>query len=176
MAHTAGWITLLLGLTVALVGALMIKSAKPGRSEGSAVIYRIRGFYAFGLIGVLSVVLTVTLPLAPYPRADDPPPEVRIEVVGKMWSWELKGPDGAAAGSIVLPAGKPVEFAVNTVDVTHGFGIYDDAGTLLIQTQAMPGYENLLRCSFDQPGRYHVLCMEYCGLAHHLMSSSFEVR
>jgi cytochrome c oxidase subunit 2 len=44
------------------------------------------------------------------------------------------------------------------------------------QTQAMPGYMNRLRVTFDQPGTYTVLCLEFCGMAHHRMRGVVEVR
>jgi cytochrome c oxidase subunit II len=34
---------------------------------------------------------------------------------------------------------------------------------------------NRLVYTFARPGRYRVLCLEYCGLAHHGMNSEFEV-
>ncbi|MCC6202958.1 MAG: hypothetical protein IT494_08125 [Gammaproteobacteria bacterium] len=74
-----------------------------------------------------------------------------------------------------VPAGSTVEFRVTSLDVNHNFAIYDEAGVLVAQVQAMPGYVNRLRVKIDEPGRYTVLCLEYCGLAHHVMSSAFIV-
>ena len=90
-----------------------------------------------------------------------------INVVGKQWYWELSQ-DSAEAG-------KPVLFNVTSGDVNHGLGIYDSNLQLLGQTQAMPGYENKLKYLFEEPGEYKLMCMEYCGLAHHVMIASFFV-
>lgn len=60
-------------------------------------------------------------------------------------------------------------------DVNHGFGICDAAGTLVAQTQAMPGYVNRLTHVFAVPGTYQVLCLEYCGLVHHNMIAEINV-
>jgi cytochrome c oxidase subunit 2 len=43
------------------------------------------------------------------------------------------------------------------------------------QTQSMPGYTNVLRHTFDEPGTYKILCLEYCGLGHHEMSAEINV-
>jgi len=43
------------------------------------------------------------------------------------------------------------------------------------QTQAMPGYTNVLRHTFKDPGNYKILCLEYCGLVHHGMMSELTV-
>ena len=68
-------------------------------------------------------------------------------------------------------AGEPVEFRVTSADVNHGFGVYDATGVLVAQTQAMPGYVNRLTHVFETPGTYQVLCLEYCGLVHHNMTT-----
>ena len=74
-----------------------------------------------------------------------------------------------------IRAGIPVQFEVTSGDVNHGVGIYDADDHLLTQTQAMPGVTNRLVHTFAQPGRYRILCLEYCGLAHHGMIAEFDV-
>jgi cytochrome c oxidase subunit 2 len=76
---------------------------------------------------------------------------------------------------VQVPAGALVEFRVTTLDVNHGFSIYAPDGRLMAQTQAMPGYVNRLRVEFDRPGTYRVLCLEFCGMAHHVMNGVIEV-
>jgi cytochrome c oxidase subunit 2 len=39
----------------------------------------------------------------------------------------------------------------------------------------MPGYINVLRYTFNEPGVYRVLCLEYCGVAHHEMTADIKV-
>lgn len=74
-----------------------------------------------------------------------------------------------------VPAGSRVRFAVTAKDVTHGFGLYGPGGELIGSVQAMPGYTNNLDLTLTQPGRYRVLCFEFCGLGHHAMQSTFTV-
>jgi cytochrome c oxidase subunit 2 len=64
-----------------------------------------------------------------------------------------------------------VEFRVTSLDATHGFAVYNPTGAIIAQTQAMPGYINRLSVRFDEPGSYAVLCLEFCGMAHHNMRS-----
>lgn len=73
-----------------------------------------------------------------------------------------------------VPAGKRVAFEIQSIDVNHGVGIYSPKGELLGQAQAMPGRVNRLVLDIDKPGTYYVLCMEYCGLFHHNMTSQFK--
>jgi cytochrome c oxidase subunit II len=108
--------------------------------------------------------------LAPFPIPDQQAPSgtrLVVDVVGHQWGWRL--PPGP------IEAGVPIEFRVTSADVNHGFGIYDSSGRLLAQTQAMPGVTNRLVYTFVRPGRYRVLCLEYCGLVHYGMSAEILV-
>ncbi|HWU68816.1 MAG TPA: hypothetical protein VN046_08060 [Stenotrophobium sp.] len=92
-----------------------------------------------------------------------------VAVVGHQWYWEL------SPSPTQVKAGIPVEFDVTSDDVNHGFAIYGPDDRIVTQTQAMPGYTNRLLHTFTRPGKYRVLCLEYCGLAHHNMLAEFEV-
>lgn len=92
---------------------------------------------------------------------------VAVNVSGAQWAWEIDKTD--------VPAGKTIVFNVHTKDVNHGMGVVDPNGTLLFQTQSMPGYVNQVRYVFDEPGTYRVICLEFCGVAHHGMIDEFEV-
>jgi cytochrome c oxidase subunit II len=82
----------------------------------------------------------------------------------------------ATMQAVELPTGAEVEFRVTALDVNHNFALYGPERRLLAQTQAMPGYVNRLRVRLARPGRYEVLCLEYCGAGHHLMQSAFTVK
>jgi len=92
---------------------------------------------------------------------------VTVNATGYQWYWELDKEE--------VPLGKPVVFNVHTADVTHGIGIVDPSGRLLVQTQAMPGYVNKVEHVFDAVGTYKVICLEFCGIGHHVMTSELEV-
>jgi cytochrome c oxidase subunit 2 len=59
--------------------------------------------------------------------------------------------------------------------VNHSFALYDEQRQMLTQIQAMPGFVNKVRHRFTAPGNYQILCLEYCGLAHHGMVAAFTV-
>jgi cytochrome c oxidase subunit II len=128
----------------------------------------IRGWFFVALLVLGAGVTAATL--APFPIPDQHASSgarVVVEVMGHQWGWRV------SPGTI--EAGVPVEFRVTSADVNHGFGIYDSGGRLLAQTQAMPGVTNRLLHTFARPGKYRVLCLEYCGLVHHGMRAEFEV-
>jgi len=91
----------------------------------------------------------------------------RVQVIGEQWDWRI------APTTVV--AGRPVDFHVTSRDVNHGFAIYDSALRIVAQTQAMPGFDNVLHLTFEQPGTYRVMCLEYCGLMHHVMATEITV-
>lgn len=174
ITQIAGLSTLLFDVAIFLLALYLVRSARVADPNGNHPVYAVRKYYAAGLFVVLAGLLSFTLPKTPYRAFANATPAGVVKVTGRMWSWQLEAAGGG--GPPVLQAGQLVEFAVTAADVNHGFGIYDDAGNLLGQTQAMPGYVNRLRMVFPEPGTYHVLCMEYCGVIHHTMVSSFEVR
>ena len=180
----AGLITLVGAVAIFLITIWLLSGAKPVQpaESVSARLYKVRGRYFLVLMAVLLIILLLTLRDLPYRSMVSVEPEYIVPVSGRIWSWEIGpledsngNPLSDVAGTLVLPLGKAVEFQVTAEDVNHGFGIYDEAGQLVAQTQAMPGYVNRLVHTFTIPGKYEVLCMEYCGLAHHTMISAITV-
>ena len=70
-----------------------------------------------------------------------------------------------------VPAGRPVTFRLTSADVTHGFQIVATNGN----TMVVPGYISQFTTVFREPGEYLIVCNEYCGLGHHLMSAKLIV-
>ena len=72
---------------------------------------------------------------------------------------------------IRVPAGRPVTFRMTSADVTHGFQIVGTNGN----TMVVPGYVSQFTTVFRAAGEYLIVCNEYCGLSHHLMSAKLIV-
>ena len=132
--------------------------------------YRLRTAVFWALALTLGPTMIYSLLDLPYEESrgnsSTAAPQI-INAVGYQWRWELSRTE--------VVAGQPVEFRITSADVNHGFGIYDTNLRLVAQTQAMPGYTNTLRHTFDAEGTYRILCMEYCGLAHHNMVTEIKV-
>lgn len=73
---------------------------------------------------------------------------------------------------IEIPAGSTVHFTMTSKDVVHGFQV---AGTNL-NAMVMPGHIQKISQTFDEPGEYLVLCNEYCGTGHQMMSTTITVK
>ena len=130
---------------------------------------RIGTIWIFAIIVIGAALTLTTLPLIHYPGVAGPVSEPRqiMTVEGRQFGWVFEPKQ--------VKAGIPAEFRVTSRDVNHGFGVFNSNGVLLFQVQAMPKYVNSAIYTFEKPGTYRVGCMEYCGMAHHVMSVTFEV-
>jgi cytochrome c oxidase subunit 2 len=131
-----------------------------------AVAYWLRRWWLGLLAALLVVVVGAALLTLPYAGGSAPGTQ-RVAVTGGQFYWSIRPAEIRAAA--------PVRFNVTSADVNHGFGIYDPGGRLVGSVQAMPGYHNKLDLTFDRPGRYRLLCLEYCGILHHEMEGTLTV-
>jgi cytochrome c oxidase subunit II len=160
--------SLLIMIIIAAAFWWVVRHSAAATSQSSSTShvesYRSGLFWALVALGVVLTLVT----LRPWPydasAADD---AVSVTATGSQWSWEI--------APAQVPVGRPIIFKVTSNDVNHGFGVYDPDGAMLFQTQAMPGYVNQVRYTFAKPGKYRVLCMEYCGLVHHDMIAEIDV-
>jgi len=167
------WALGALGVLWTAAWAFVLLRSRPGPAfdaiEPAENRLRLRLLAGFGVIALL--LFALTLHAYPYPRFRTQAlgaPVDTIGVLGAQWGWSLD--------RTTVPAHVPVEFVVRSKDVNHDFAVYDAGGTLFVQVQAMPGYANRLIYRFDRPGTYTVRCLEYCGIFHHIMLTTFTVR
>ena len=170
-------------IIITVFGFVAKSTAKPQAVDMKAA-YRLRRVLFLSGSAALLSLLAITLPNNPYNVNAEPEAKI-IYTTARQFSFtysrepvttleELRLVEGLRV--LEVPADTLVEFRVTTLDSTHGFAVYDPNGAIIAQTQAMPGYINRLRIRFDKPGFYGVLCLEYCGAAHHIMRSGIIVR
>ncbi|MDH3658659.1 MAG: cytochrome C oxidase subunit I [Alphaproteobacteria bacterium] len=157
-------ITLLLMAAVAWFFVSAVRQSPEGAGSGNLASRRTPLIWGMVIVGL--VVSGATL--WPYPHAVSAGDDiVTVNATGAQWSWKIDVEQ--------VPADRTVVFNAHTEDVNHGLGIYGPDGRLHVQVQAMPGYVNQVEHVFDEPGLYQVLCMEFCGVAHHDMIAEFNV-
>ncbi len=97
------------------------------------------------------------------PRAT--PDLVRVHAEARQWAWRFRYDDlpGLETNNVLhIPADRPVDVAITTADVVHGFWVPRLAGKL----DAVPGHVNVLRIEADAPGRYKGLGSEFNGAGY----------
>ncbi len=179
-------LVLFLVLTAAIIIAFAWVALSTRRPEALDVkrAYAVRRVFFFITAAVLLAALIGTASRTPYNAARARPDRiiyVAAQQFGFSFSLEpIVSMQDLARVPVVqqleLPAGALLEFRVTSLDVNHNFGLYGPERRLLAQTQAMPGYVNRLLVRLETPGRYQVLCLEYCGAGHHVMQTELTVK
>lgn len=93
------------------------------------------------------------------PRDDGTP---LVEAEARQWAWTFRYPGtgrGPTEDLLFIPAGRPVDVAITSVDVIHSFWVPRLAGKL----DAIPGHRNVLRLEADAPGDYSGVSAEFSG-------------
>lgn len=160
---------LMLGITATFIFVYRKSSVRqPDYQPLQNRAYAIRTVFFLVLMFVLIPIGLYLLTDLPYPTADArTSADSVVDVTGYQWRWEMSQTE--------FQTGQTVLFRVRSADVNHGFGLYDSDLRLLGQVQAMPGFVNEMVHTFERPGNYKVLCMEYCGTAHHAMIMDITV-
>ncbi|MFL5379864.1 MAG: cytochrome c oxidase subunit II [Myxococcales bacterium] len=91
------------------------------------------------------------------------PGRYEAHVVSKMFAFK--------PSPLKVPKGSVVDFYLTSADVVHGF--YIDGTD--VNLMAIPNAVNYAQARFDAPGKYQVICHEFCGSGHHDMVGIIEV-
>ncbi len=172
MSHAGVIITVAYGIAVVIGSAISIvvwnSTRRPLEDDRTGVWSRREATWLVVVVVALFALLMGTIFYIPYGESAGPNKQV-VRVVGVQFAWAIDAPQG-------IVTGRPVEFLATTSDVSHGFGVYNAKGALILQAQVTPGHLQKIVHTFAEPGVYKVLCLEFCGAKHHEMISEFEVK
>lgn len=158
------WWAMLTGaaLLTLLVLGLVAAGFRAGRPQD-----RRRWAVGMGVVfplAILSATLAVALVAGERILPRGPAFEVRVEA--RQWAWQFETPETGVTENVMhIPAGRPVDVLVTSVDVIHAFWVPRLGGKI----DAIPGRVTRLRLQVDEPGEYGGLCAEFCGLDHTTM-------
>lgn len=173
MVQMVAWITSLIFMLGILGIFLFVAMNSKEKRDYEPIVkkwYKARKFYGIALVVFMIAVSFYTIRLLPFNKpvySEGVEPTV-VKVEAFQFGWDMDQDE--------FEVGESVEFDVTSKDVNHGFGIYNEDKELIAQTQAMPEYTNTVYITFDTPGTYEILCLEYCGLAHHVMIKEITVK
>lgn len=95
-----------------------------------------------------------------------------VYVMGKQWMWKFSYPEGPnGVNTLHVPANRPVRLLMTSRDVIHSFYVPE----FRIKQDVVPGRYAEAWFEATKPGRYEVLCAEYCGLDHSMMRAEVVV-
>ena len=160
-------VTVLLGSVVAL--ALARTATRTAHTDHGKLARRENGWLVVVLVLLVSLLLS-TIWLTPYGDGEEAAAAGRsvVEVTGAQFAWTVAPRE--------VKAGDRIEFRIRAADVSHGFGLYDPDDKLVFQVQAIPDELQKEFATLTKPGVYRVVCLEFCGVAHHTMLSRLVVR
>lgn len=72
---------------------------------------------------------------------------------------------------ITVPVGAEVTFIMTSKDVVHGINVPHTN----VNTMVLPGYIQEITQTFDVADEYLMVCNEYCGVGHHMMTAQIIV-
>ena len=100
-------------------------------------------------------------------RQQTPPSDsMDVYVMGKKWMWKFAYPDGVNSLNVLrVPAGRNVRLLMTSRDVIHSFYVPE----FRIKQDVLPGRYTQTWFNATTPGRYQILCAEYCGAGHSIM-------
>lgn len=81
---------------------------------------------------------------------------------GRMWTWYP---------ILKLKEGQTYRLHVSAVDLQHGFSLLP----VNMNFHMVPGYDHVLTITPTKKGDYQIICNEFCGIGHHLMTGKIIV-
>ncbi len=172
VSHTAVVVTVAYAIACVFGGAIAVivwrstSRPEPGDDTVRTWSHRETTWLVIVLVGLFALLLA-TIFYVPYGDSAGPNRQI-VRVTGVQFAWAIDPPE--------VRVDIPVEFQLSSRDVSHGFGVYNPDGALITQAQVLPGRTQKLVWTFRAPGTYEVRCLEFCGVDHHKMVASVEVR
>ncbi len=102
-----------------------------------------------------------------------PPDEtLNIYVVGKQWMWKFQHLDGQREiNELHVPVGRAVKLIMTSEDVIHDLFV----PAFRVKADVLPGRYTTIWFQATKPGRYRLVCSQYCGTRHSGMTGEVVV-
>ncbi|MBI4303276.1 MAG: cytochrome C oxidase subunit II [Chloroflexi bacterium] len=91
-----------------------------------------------------------------------PPVGSDVYLIARMWQW---------SPILELKKGATYRIHVSSLDLQHGLSI--QPGNLNLM--ALPDYDYVITLTPDKAGEFQIVCNEFCGQGHHLMTGKIIV-
>ena len=128
---------------------------------------------AFVSVPLILFLLWFAVGFRQFVEQDTPPADaIDVYVMAKKWMWKFNYPDGPNAVNVLrVPAGKPVRLLMTSQDVIHSFFVPE----FRVKKDVNPGRYTQTWFTATVPGKYQVLCSQYCGAGPSIMRAEVIV-
>lgn len=92
----------------------------------------------------------------------EPAPGSEVYLLARMWQWDP---------ILKLKEGQSYRVHISSTDLNHGFSLQP----VNMNFQVVPGYDHVLTLTPTKKGDYQIICNEFCGIGHHLMTGKIIV-
>lgn len=92
----------------------------------------------------------------------EPSPGGDAYLLGRMWQWYPV---------LKLKEGQTYRIHISSPDLQHGFSLMP----INMNFHILPGYDHVLTMTPTRKGEYEIICNEFCGIGHHLMTGKIIV-
>ncbi|NCQ35084.1 cytochrome c oxidase subunit II [bacterium] len=160
-------VLLLVGVTAVMIGFIIryrrSKNPNPAQIEGSATLETI-----WTVLPTILVLVMFYYGWAGFKvMRDIPDGAEQVTVKAKKWSWLFEYENGKESTELMVPVGRPVALNLTSSDVIHSFFV----PAFRLKEDCVPGRTNHAWFEAIRPGRFDLLCAEYCGDQHSAMLS-----
>lgn len=96
-----------------------------------------------------------------------------VEAIGHQFYFSFRYPEinGEVTDEMHLPLGEPVTLNLTAADVIHGFWV----PAMRLKNDTVPGLVTTIRFTPRLPGRYPIICTQFCGALHSQMNKQLLV-
>lgn len=103
----------------------------------------------------------------------EPENGVVVEAIGHQFYFSFRYPqiNGEVTNEMHLPLGVPVTLNLTAADVIHGFWV----PAMRLKNDTVPGLVTTIRFTPRLPGRYPIICTQFCGVLHSDMNKQILV-
>lgn len=85
-----------------------------------------------------------------------------VYLLGQMWRWYPV---------LKLKKDQTYRLHISSIDLQHGFSLMP----MNMNFQVLPGYDHVLTITPTSTGTFPIICNEFCGIGHHLMTGRIIV-
>lgn len=85
-----------------------------------------------------------------------------VYLLAQMWRWYPV---------LKLREGQTYRVHISSVDLQHGFSLLP----MNMNFQVLPGYDHVLTLTPTSKGEFEIVCNEFCGIGHHMMTGRIIV-